>query len=138
MLRWPTTGRRFRSSSRNEVFVGASRPLLAAIGSRRGRPGPGRRVAPRGIGRRRHDTSLMRVRSWPARRPAARRRSRVCREPSAGDDRAHAVPGTAANSPSGTSPRGSRRLGDGCHRPRHIRLPRRSVRRDVPGAAARV
>jgi len=38
VLRWLTTGRRFQSSSRNEVFVGASRPLFTAIPSRRGRP----------------------------------------------------------------------------------------------------
>lgn len=38
VLRWLTTGRRFWSSSRNEVFVGASRLLLATISSRRGRP----------------------------------------------------------------------------------------------------
>lgn len=38
VLRWLTTGRRFRSSSRNEVFVDASRPLLATIPSCRERP----------------------------------------------------------------------------------------------------
>lgn len=92
MLRWLTTGRRFRSSSRNEVFVGASRPLLIAITSYREHLDAGRCVAHLKTANRRRDTSCRRC--TRDRGTAARRRSAVgraaCRGPSAGRSRARA------------------------------------------------
>lgn len=78
VLRWPTTGRRFRSSSKNEVFVGALRPLSVDIPLRRDDPTspsrecrrgdaspPRNRCETRGAHRRSCTSSATERRAWP-------------------------------------------------------------------------